>query len=52
MYLCNSFLSACDGIRLLLTESTESEMQDDDTKKRSGGSLASGIWMNQNVIRV
>lgn len=32
--LCNSFLSACDGIRLLLAESTESEVQDDNIDRR------------------
>lgn len=48
-YLCNSFLSAYDGIRFPLTES---EMHDGNIKKRRGRSLVSGIWMNWNVVRV
>lgn len=35
-YLCSSFLSACGGIRLPLTESADSEVQDDNIKKRRG----------------
>lgn len=35
-YLCSHFLSACDGIRLLLTESADSEVQDDSIEERRG----------------
>lgn len=36
---------------MLLTESADSEVQDDNIKKR-GGSTAPGIRMSQNVTRV